>query len=87
MNAKKGREKNAFEDKNRHFLWSVYSSIVNTLVYWHEHVAAYVEYKNTQNTRAHRSTHTHTRYLIIPTPAMNPADRISAFVCVCVCVC
>lgn len=40
------------------FLWSVYSSIVNTLVYGREHVAAYVEYKNTQNTRAHRSTHT-----------------------------
>lgn len=72
MKAKK--EKNGSGDKIRHFLWSVYSSIINTLVYWHEHVGAYVEYKNTQNTRAHRSTQD---IPVIPTPAMNLAARIS----------
>lgn len=56
----------------------VYRSIVNTFVSvtdWHQHIVAYVEYKNTQSTPTR--TGVHTEYLIMLTPAIKLAARIS----------
>lgn len=56
----------------------VYRLIVNTFVSvidWHQHIVAYVEYKNTQSTPTH--TGVHTVYLLMLTAAMKLAARIS----------